>query len=135
MHAAWSICEEVVPVIIGNWPSLGCLSIGGSFLKGELSDLHYLLSLQTHTPDYLEWVKELSFASYGYSALVKNEFEGLELRSGEVMVVSDAMSAIPSNVESERRVGFNIGVLLCILAGLRFVGYIQMYFSIKLKLF
>ncbi|BDA50622.1 Broad substrate specificity ATP-binding cassette transporter [Coccomyxa sp. Obi] len=88
---------------------------------------------QTHTPVYLEWVKELSFASYGYSALVKNEFEGLELSSGGVVVISDAVSAIPSNIESEHGMGVNIGVLLCILVGLRVVVYIQMCISIKLK--
>ncbi|CAL8465028.1 g4563 [Coccomyxa elongata] len=89
---------------------------------------------QTKTPVYLEWVKELSFASYGYSALVKNEFEGLKFHSGGVVVISDAISAIPSNVESEHGVGVNIGVLLCILVGLRVVVYIQMCISIRLKL-
>lgn len=90
--------------------------------------------LQTHTPVYLEWVKDLSFASYGYSALVKNEFEGCQLRSGGFVVISNAVSAIPSNVESEHGVGVNIGVLLCILVGLRIVVYLQMCLSIKLKL-
>ncbi len=90
---------------------------------------------QTNTPAYLEWVKELSFASYGYRALVKNEFEGLKLDSGGIVVISDAISAIPSNVESEHGMVVNIGVLLCILVGLRVVVYIQMAISIRLKLF
>ncbi|KAK9917341.1 hypothetical protein WJX75_003369 [Coccomyxa subellipsoidea] len=89
---------------------------------------------QTHTPVYLEWLKELSFASYGYSALVKNEFEGLQLRSGGVVVITDAVTAIPSNIQSELTTGDSIGVLVCILVGLRVVVYVQMCISIRLKL-
>lgn len=96
--------------------------------------MHILCLLQTHTPVYLEWLKELSFASYGYSALVKNEFEGLQLRSEGVVVITDAVTAIPSNIESELTTGDSIGVLVCILVGLRVVVYVQMCISIRLKL-
>lgn len=90
-------------------------------------------SLQTHTPVYLEWIKELSFATYGYSALVKNEFQGLQLGIGGTVEIADAETAIPSNIESELSIASNLGVLLCILVGLRCVVYAQMCTSIKLK--
>ncbi|EIE20498.1 hypothetical protein COCSUDRAFT_57645 [Coccomyxa subellipsoidea C-169] len=88
---------------------------------------------QTHTPAYLEWLRELSFASYGYSALVKNEFMGLQLRSGDAVVVTNAETSIPSNIESEHSIASSIGVLLCILVGLRIVVYVQMCISIRRK--
>ncbi len=89
--------------------------------------------LQTHTPAYLEWLRELSFASYGYSALVKNEFMGLQLRSGGAVVVTNAETSIPSNIDSEHSIASSIGVLLCILVGLRIVVYVQMCISIRRK--
>ena len=41
--------------------------------------------LQTHTPVYLAGIKKLSYGAYGYSGLVKNEFEGLHIHTTQVI--------------------------------------------------
>jgi len=41
--------------------------------------------LQTHTPVYLAWIKKISYVAYGYSGLVKNEFEGLHIHTTQVI--------------------------------------------------
>jgi hypothetical protein len=42
---------------------------------------------QTHTPVYLSWIKKISYVAYGYSGLVKNEFEGLQIFTAQGMQV------------------------------------------------
>ena len=39
--------------------------------------------VQTSTPPCFEWIKRISYATYGYSALVKNEFQGLGLQPAD----------------------------------------------------
>ena len=40
--------------------------------------------MQTHTPVYLAWIKKISYVAYGYSGLVKNEFEDLRIHTTQV---------------------------------------------------
>ena len=44
--------------------------------------------VQTHTPVYLAWIKKISYVAYGYSGLVKNEFEGLRIHTTQVCITS-----------------------------------------------
>ena len=42
------------------------------------------VAAQTHTPVYLAWIKKISYVAYGYSGLVKNEFENLSIHTTQV---------------------------------------------------
>ena len=46
------------------------------------------MMVQTHTPVYLAWIKKISYVAYGYSGLVKNEFEGLHIHTTQVHITS-----------------------------------------------
>ena len=46
--------------------------------------MHALTAVQTHTPVYLAWIKKISYVAYGYSGLVKNEFEDLRIHTTQV---------------------------------------------------
>ena len=63
----------------------------------------------------------------------KERIHGLQLRSGGAVVVTNAETSIPSNIDSEHSIASSIGVLLCILVGLRIVVYVQMCISIRRK--
>ena len=90
--------------------------------------------MQTHTPACFAWIKALSFATYAYSALVKNEFSGLKLTSDDgVLVIPDAVSIIPPNIESALGIGADLGILLGVLVGIRLIVYAQLRISIALK--
>lgn len=78
-------------------------------------------------------MKRISYASYGYSALVKNEFRSLSLQEEEGFVISDASSLIPTNVQTELSLGSNVAILIGILVGLRVIAYVQMRFTIAAK--
>lgn len=46
--------------------------------------MHRVNAAQTHTPVYLAWIKKISYVAYGYSGLVKNEFEDLRIHTTQV---------------------------------------------------
>ncbi|BDA50620.1 ABC transporter G family member 19 [Coccomyxa sp. Obi] len=87
--------------------------------------------IQTHTPVYLAWIKKLSYVAYGYSGLVKNEFEGLSIRTAQGMSVPDATGLIPANIENGLSIGTDALIMLGILIGMRFIAYLHMTISIK----
>ncbi|KAK9917054.1 hypothetical protein WJX75_000354 [Coccomyxa subellipsoidea] len=87
--------------------------------------------IQTHTPVYLAWIKKLSYVAYGYSGLVKNEFEGLSISTAQGMHVPDATALIAPNIENGLSIGTDALIMLGILVGMRFVAYIQMTLAIK----
>ena len=93
-----------------------------------------MVALQTTTPACFEWIKRISYATYGYSALVKNEFRGLSLLEAEGFVVPDASELIPTNIQTSLSEGANVGILVGILLGLRIIQYIQMRISIAKKM-
>lgn len=86
---------------------------------------------QTHTPVYLSWIKKLSYVAYGYSGLVKNEFQGLQIATAQGMHVPDATGLIPPNIENGLSIGTDALIMLGILVGMRFVAYLQMTLAIK----
>lgn len=92
-----------------------------------------MFGLQTSTPAGFEWIKRISYATYGYSALVKNEFQGLTLQEEGGYYTSDATELIPSNVQTELSLGANVAILFGILVALRIIHYIQMRISIATK--
>ena len=90
--------------------------------------------VQTSTPPCFEWIKRISYATYGYSALVKNEFQGLGLQPGDDgFDVPDAETLIPANIQTTLSLAANAGVLIAILIGLRTILYIQMRLTIATK--
>ena len=90
--------------------------------------------VQTSTPPCFEWIKRISYATYGYSALVKNEFQGLGLQPGDDgFDVPDAETLIPANIQTSLTLGENAGVLITILIGLRTILYVQMRLTIAMK--
>ena len=90
--------------------------------------------VQTSTPPCFEWIKRISYATYGYSALVKNEFHGLELQSADDGYdIPNAESLIPANIQTTLSLADNAGVLIAILIGLRTILYIQMRLTIAWK--
>ena len=92
------------------------------------------LHVQTSTPACFVWIKRISYATYGYSALVKNEFRGLSLTEEEGFVVADASELIPINIQTSLSEGANVGILVGILLGLRIIHYVQMRISIAKKM-
>ena len=50
------------------------------------------MAVQTHTPVYLAWIKKISYVAYGYSGLVKNEFEGLHIHTTQVHITSSHLT-------------------------------------------
>ena len=89
--------------------------------------------MQTTTPACFEWIKRISYATYGYSALVKNEFSGLTLQEEGGFYTSDASELIPTNIQTSLSLGANAGILISILVGLRIIQYIQMRLIIASK--
>ncbi len=87
--------------------------------------------MQTHTPVYLAWIKKISYVAYGYSGLVKNEFEGLHIHTTQGMEIPDPTGLIPANIENGLSVGTDALVMLGILVGMRVVAYVQMTLAIK----
>ena len=79
------------------------------------------------------WLKRISYATYGYSALVKNEFTGLTLQEEEGYYTSDASELIPTNIQTDLSLGSNAAILISILVGLRIIQYIQMRIIIANK--
>ncbi|CAL5229378.1 g12692 [Coccomyxa viridis] len=88
---------------------------------------------QTTTPPCFEWLKRISYATYGYSALVKNEFSGLTLQEEGGFYTTDASELIPTNIQTGFSLGANAAILISILVGLRIVQYIQMRIIIAAK--
>jgi hypothetical protein len=80
---------------------------------------------------YLSWIKKLSYVAYGYSGLVKNEFQGLQIATAQGMHVPDAIGLIPPNIENGLSIGTDALIMLGILIGMRFVAYLQMTLAIK----
>lgn len=99
--------------------------------RGRLADVFVCCAAQTKTPAYLAWIKKLSYVAYGYSGLVKNEFEGLSIHTAQGMAVPDASGLIPANIENGLSIGTDALIMLGILIGMRFVAYIQMTLAIK----
>ena len=90
--------------------------------------------VQTSTPPCFEWIKRISYATYGYSALVKNEFQGLGLQPADNgFDIPDAETLIPANIQTTLSLADNAGVLIAILIGLRTILYIQMRLTIATK--
>lgn len=96
-----------------------------------LTTVSLCCAVQTHTPVYLAWIKKLSYVAYGYSGLVKNEFEGLSIRTAQGMTVPDATGLIPANIENGLSIGTDALIMLGILIGMRFIAYLHMTISIK----
>ena len=92
-----------------------------------------LCDAQTTTPPCFEWLKRISYATYGYSALVKNEFSGLTLQEEGGFYTTDASELIPTNIQTGFSLGANAAILISILVGLRIVQYIQMRIIIAAK--
>lgn len=70
------------------------------------------------------WVKKASYVAFGYAALVKNEFEGLQLNEGNEMGLVDGMKFIPKNINSSLTIGMDIAILFGILIGIRVLAYL-----------
>ena len=92
-----------------------------------------LCHVQTTTPPCFVWIKKISYATYGYSALVKNEFTGLTLQEEGGFNTSDASELIPTNIQTDLSLGANAAILISILVGLRIIQYIQMRIIIAAK--
>ncbi len=87
---------------------------------------------QTRTPEYLVWIKRISYVAYGYSGLIKNEFTGLRLTAPGGFEV-EARSLIPPNIENGLDIGRDAWVLVGILVGMRIITFFQMLVSIRLR--
>ena len=88
--------------------------------------------VQTKTPEYLVWIKRISYVAYGYSGLIKNEFTDLRLTAPGGFAV-EAQTLIPPNIENGLSIGGDAWVLVGILAGMRVIAYFQMLVSIRLR--
>ncbi len=88
--------------------------------------------MQTRTPEYLVWIKRISYVAYGYSGLIKNEFTDLRLTAPGGFQI-EAQTLIPPNIENNLSIARDAWVLLGILVGMRVITFFQMLVSIKLR--
>lgn len=84
-------------------------------------------------PDWIDWLKYLSFIRYGYFILLKLQFKGayVLLETGtEPIPLSDA-NLVPVNVDAG--VGVDVGALFAMLVGLRALVYFALRWKTNVK--
>jgi hypothetical protein len=84
---------------------------------------------QTRTPVYLLWLKKASYVAFAYAAIVKNEFEGLELHDPTKGTIP-GMETVPPNIRTSLAVWEDLIILLSILVGIRVLTYTLIRFII-----
>jgi len=67
---------------------------------------------------------QISYYSLAYTALVKNEFTGLSLRTGLDPLCSAEVNFIPPPPSNTLSIGANLGLLALIAAGIRVVAFL-----------
>lgn len=91
-------------------------------------------------PVYLRWVQESSFVTFAYTALILNEFHGLELTATITRgnySISTTHYGLPSAIQPTHAswgLGGNIGMLAAIYGAFLIVGYVTMVAMHKLKM-